>query len=135
MIRKGIKVENKDFKLIYLADNLTCSLHHKKSDVIHLVNLPTGSGKSLIYQALPIVFDSIFKEQGHIVNYIPATDEIHMEDQNHDLAWTKPNSDIYNTQHSQRTCALRVKLKSCGSRTIKGERTLCTELQKFSSIR
>ena len=51
-----------------------------------LVNLPTGSGKSLIYQALPIVFDSIFKEQGHIVNYIPATDEIHMEDQNHDLA-------------------------------------------------
>ena len=34
MIRKGIKVENKDFKLIYLADNLTCSLHHKKSDVI-----------------------------------------------------------------------------------------------------
>ena len=46
-----------------------------------LVNLPTGSGKSL-----PIVFDSIFKAQGHIVNYIPATDEIHMEDQNHDLA-------------------------------------------------
>ena len=31
-----------------------------------LVNLPTGSGKSLIYQALPIVFDSIFKEQGHL---------------------------------------------------------------------
>ena len=51
-----------------------------------LVNLPTGSGKSLIYQALPIVFDSIFKEQGHTINYIPATDEIHMEDQNHDLA-------------------------------------------------
>ena len=51
-----------------------------------LVNLPTGSGKSLIYQALPIVFDSIFKEQVHIVSYIPATDEIHMEDQNHDLA-------------------------------------------------
>ena len=32
-----------------------------------LVNLPTGSGKSLIYQALPIVFDSVFKYQGHIV--------------------------------------------------------------------
>ena len=32
-----------------------------------LVNLPTGSGKSLIYQALPIVFDSVFKDQGHIV--------------------------------------------------------------------
>ena len=50
----------------------------QKQDV--LVNLPTGFGKSLIYQAFPIVFDSILKEQGHIVNYIPATDEIHMED-------------------------------------------------------
>ena len=43
MIRKGIKVENKGFKRIYLADNLTCSLHHKKSHVIqfltaHLIN-------------------------------------------------------------------------------------------------
>ena len=37
MIRKGIKVENKDFKLIYLAGNLACSLHHKKSDVIHFL--------------------------------------------------------------------------------------------------
>ena len=35
---------------------------------------------------------------------IPATDEIHMEDRNHGLAWTKPNSGIYNTQHSQQTC-------------------------------
>ena len=36
---------------------------------------------------------------------IPATDEIHMEDRNHGLAWTKPNNGIYNTQHSQQTCA------------------------------
>ena len=36
---------------------------------------------------------------------------------------------IYNTQHCQQTCALRVKFKSCGSRTIKGERTLSIELQ------
>ena len=35
----------------------------------------------------------------------PATDEIHMEDRNHGLAWTKPNNGIYNTQHSQQTCA------------------------------
>ena len=66
---------------------------------------------------------------------IPATDEIHMEDRNHGLAWTKPNSDIYNTQHSQQTCALRVNFKSCGYITIKGEITLYNELQKFSSIR
>ena len=37
MIRKGIKVEDKDFKLIYLADNLTCSLQHKKSDVVKIL--------------------------------------------------------------------------------------------------
>ena len=61
---------------------------------------------------------------------IPATDEIHMEDRNHGLASTKPNNGIYNTQHSQQTCALRVKFKSCGTRTIKGERNLYIELQK-----
>ena len=31
---------------------------------------------------------------------IPATGEIHMEDQNHGLACTKPNNGIYNTQHN-----------------------------------
>ena len=31
------------------------------------VNLPTGSGKSLLDQALPILFDGVFKERGHIV--------------------------------------------------------------------
>jgi len=31
------------------------------------VNLPTGSGKSLIYQALPLVFDHITNLLGHIV--------------------------------------------------------------------
>ena len=36
---------------------------------------------------------------------IPATDEIHMEDRNHGLAWTKPNNGMYKTQHSQQTFA------------------------------
>ena len=36
---------------------------------------------------------------------ILATDEIHMEDQNHGLAWTKPNNGVYNPQHSQLTYA------------------------------
>ena len=31
------------------------------------VNLPTGSGKSLIFQALPLVFDHISNDEGHIV--------------------------------------------------------------------
>ena len=34
----------------------------KKTDVF--VNLPTGYGKSLIYQALPFVYDSIFEAAG-----------------------------------------------------------------------
>ena len=37
----------------------------KKTDVF--VNLPTGYGKSLIYQALPFVYDSILEAAGHIV--------------------------------------------------------------------
>ena len=70
----------------------------QKQDV--LVNLPTGSGKSLMYQALPIVFDSIFKEQGHIVNYIPANDEIHMEDRNHDVLPEPSRTVIYTTRNT-----------------------------------
>ena len=50
---------------------------------------------------------------------IPET-EVLMEDRNHGLAWTKPNSGMYNTQHSQQTCALRSTFESCGSRMIKG---------------
>ena len=37
----------------------------KKTDVF--VNLSTGYGKSLIYQALPFVYDSILEAAGHIV--------------------------------------------------------------------
>jgi superfamily II DNA helicase RecQ len=31
------------------------------------INLPTGYGKSLIYQFLPLVYDAILKSPGHIV--------------------------------------------------------------------
>ena len=31
------------------------------------INLPTGFGKSLLYQALPLVFDLTSKQPGHIV--------------------------------------------------------------------
>ena len=36
---------------------------------------------------------------------ILPTDEIYLEDRDHGLAGTKPNNVIYNTQHSQQTCA------------------------------
>lgn len=35
----------------------------KKTDVF--VNLPTGFGKSLIYQALPLLFDILSNASGH----------------------------------------------------------------------
>ena len=37
----------------------------KKTDVF--INLPTGYGKSLIYQALSFVYNSILEAPGHIV--------------------------------------------------------------------
>ena len=37
----------------------------KKKDVF--VSLPTGFGKSVIFQALPVVFDGFIGESGHIV--------------------------------------------------------------------
>ena len=43
----------------------TVQFVQKKTDVF--VNLPTGYGKSLIYQALPFIYDSILEAAGHIV--------------------------------------------------------------------
>ena len=44
------------------------------------VNLPTGFGKSLLYQALPLVFDFTSQEPGHIVVVISPLISL-MEDQ------------------------------------------------------
>ena len=39
------------------------------------------------------------------ISEIPATDEIHKEDQNHGFAWAKPTNGIYTVQHAkQSTC-------------------------------
>ena len=45
----------------------------QKQDV--LVNLPKGSGKSLIYQALPIVFDSILSGERCVTSRKTAAKE------------------------------------------------------------
>ena len=50
----------------------------EKKDVF--VNLPTGFGKSLIFQALPLVFDHITEESGHIVVVVSPLISL-MEDQ------------------------------------------------------
>ena len=33
IVRKGINVENKEFKCVSFVDDVTCFLHHKKPDV------------------------------------------------------------------------------------------------------
>ena len=38
---------------------------NEEKDIV--VNLPTGYGKSIIYQGLPVVFDSVCNAPGHIV--------------------------------------------------------------------
>lgn len=45
----------------------------EKKDVF--VNLPTGFGKSLLYQALPLVFDLTSKEPGHYRHSCLAIDK------------------------------------------------------------
>ena len=50
----------------------------EKEDIF--VNLPTGSGKSLIYQAMPLVYDHVSDENGHIVVVVSPLISL-MEDQ------------------------------------------------------
>ena len=51
---------------------------YKKTDLF--INLPTGYGKSLVYQALPLVFDTVHRTVGHIVVIVSPLVSL-MEDQ------------------------------------------------------
>lgn len=51
-----------------LQEEAITSFVINKTDVF--VNLPTGFGKSLIYQALPLIFDVLLEAPGHIVAVI-----------------------------------------------------------------
>lgn len=56
------------FQIEALNDHQKRALHayiEEKQDVF--INLPTGFGKSLIYQALPLIFDEVTRIRGHIV--------------------------------------------------------------------
>ena len=48
----------------------TTQFVNKKTDLF--INLPTGYGKSLVYQALPLVFDTVHGTVGHIVVVRPG---------------------------------------------------------------
>jgi superfamily II DNA helicase RecQ len=43
---------------------------NQKRDIV--VNLPTGYGKSIIYQALPLIFDHVTNTSGHIAIVVSA---------------------------------------------------------------
>ena len=51
---------------------------NKKTDLF--INLPTGYGKSLVYQALPLVFDTVHRTVGHILVVVSPLVSL-MEDQ------------------------------------------------------
>ena len=51
-----------------LQEEAIASFVINKRDVF--VNLPTGFGKSLIYQAIPLIFDVMLEAPGHIVAVI-----------------------------------------------------------------
>ena len=56
------------FKIFYLNTHQKRAISeaaNKGKDVF--VNLPTGYGKSLIYPALPTVFDTLRSSSGHVV--------------------------------------------------------------------
>ena len=66
---------NKAFDLAANKFKISCLNPHQKTAIQQLinekknvfVNLPTGFGKSLMYQALPIVIDEVSNCFGHIV--------------------------------------------------------------------
>ena len=57
------KIQNQFFQASPKT-SIYCSCWRKKDD---FVNLPTGFGKSFIYQALPLIFDEITRVSGHDV--------------------------------------------------------------------
>lgn len=67
-----------------LQEKAIASFVINKRDVF--VNLPTGFGKSLIYQALPLSFDVMLEAPGHIVAVISLLVNL-MKDQVEKLTW------------------------------------------------
>ena len=67
----ALEIVSQKFCVMELNDYQREAIFHfvdKKTDVF--VNLPTGFGKSLIYQALPVVFNTMLRE-GHVVVISP----------------------------------------------------------------
>ena len=90
-----------------LSGPLLCFREIINSEERYLVQ---GWGKFDVFQLKSLSFDikstsrfydkSMQATECLATSQIPAAYEIHMEDRNHGLAWTKPNNGIHNTQHS-----------------------------------
>ena len=64
-LNEGFRAMLSMFKIpdLNVHQKQACKIFVDKEDVF--VDLPTGFGKSLIYQALPLVFDRVFEQTGH----------------------------------------------------------------------
>ena len=88
--RKHIKMAalNEGFRAVSSMFKIPDLNVHKKQAIRKIivdkedlfVNLPTGFGKSLIYQSLPLVFDHVSEQTGHIVVVVSPLVRL-MEDQ------------------------------------------------------
>ena len=80
-LEEAFDVVSKTFRICSLNAEQKAGIRkvvEERKDVF--VNLPSGFGKSLLYQALPFVFDLTSQESGHIVVVISPLVSL-MEDQ------------------------------------------------------
>ena len=80
-LEEAFDVVSKTFRICSLNAQQKAGIRkvvEERKDVF--VNLPTGFGKSLLYQALPFVFDLTSQESGHILVVISPLVSL-MEDQ------------------------------------------------------
>ena len=67
-LEEVFSVVNTKFRIFSLNEQQKAGIKEMVENSKHVfVNLPTGFGKSLLYQALPLVFDLTSQEPGHIV--------------------------------------------------------------------
>ena len=82
MLAKGIKAVREQFEIENLLPEQEIALHEFLGGQNIFVNLPTGYGKSLLFQCLPIAADALFeKPRGSSVLVVISPLRSLMEDQ------------------------------------------------------
>ena len=93
----GLKSTSRHWLAVIAKRNQAFSIRHKGT---HYEKFVPIHRMSYILTGFTYVWVALATSDVQRILEIPATDEIHMEDRNHALAWTKPNSGIYNTLNS-----------------------------------